>query len=458
MPSLSRSPFGQASQPLAPIPGFRNVVPPSSQYFPSLINSQPLGAIAGINYDKTTRAIADYLRSLPSAGGQPSTATASSGAGAIPSSIGPINPLKLDKGGGFDQFSQDALARIKSATPDYTDVRSRIAAALTPTADEQATRADTEALIARYRAAAPGLTATTQTQADTLGRVFLPDNDPGSLAAQLATSRAHAKSAERAAARQAGLQALLQFNIRNSVEGTSSTNTAQLADLQARNAVDVAARSAERERADIGNVLSAQERIAGRPQDLITSDVLSGQIPIQARTQMLDTQARLAASRLQNLGIEVNLNNLTDQLTTIGRQLGLSSAALQQYLAANFLGVNSPSQPITFPQIGGGGGGGSGPNYFVPQAPFQPSSRIVTSPSPAPRQRTPAEEIYGQNAGVYPDQDSSYSPELYRFAQQQVQGNYFQQYPPRTEDERFSYGYTPDYFDYVPNQENAVTV
>lgn len=434
--NLSRSPFGQSVQPAATIPGFRNVVHPASQYFPSLINSQPLGATAGVNYDRATAAMADYLRSF---GAQPTT-TASSG-GAVPSSIGPINLLKVSKGGGFDEYSQNALARISGATPNYGDISSRINTALTPSADEQANRADTEALIARYRAAAPGLTATTQGQADTLNLAFAPESDPNSLAGRLAANRVRARGAERQAARQAGSQALLAYQFRNATEGTSSTNAALLADLTARNAVDIAARSAERERADIGNVLSAQERIAGRPQDLVTSDILSGQIPIQARRQLIEEQVRLAASRLQNLGIEVNLRTLTDELTTLGRQLGLSGQALQQYLAANFTGLDTPSQGLIFPRIGGGTseperyggpngqnrqGGGNPPPYLPPAPPpnyWTPDSDASLIHQAQARAGLTSDDVaamqdYFLNPELYPPGPNAYNnPDAFRQAQ-----------------------------------------
>lgn len=296
----------------------------------------------------------------PALGNQAMTAPTAASA---PSDLFSLVNVSKDPSGQFDRVNRGLLSQVENFRPDYSAERGATSDVLNKLsgsqADVDANRADTNSLIAKFNALSPTLDQQTLDQTNQLNRVY----DPNGLKAEFAANTEAARNAERQASDLAMRRAIFQNRLA-SPEGTNSSyGRAQLADATGRIAVETAARDADRRRQDTASLLSAQERNLGRVQDLNTANLMRGNIPIEARSRVLDQEVNLAMRRLQAAGQAVNINQLTDQLSTVGRQLGMTGQALQNYLATNFFGVQKQGDDYPLYITGGGGGGGVRP-YF----------------------------------------------------------------------------------------------
>lgn len=276
--------------------------------------------------------------------------------------------VSKDPSGRFDQVNRGLLDRVANFKNDYSQVRGAASGALdklgAAQGDIDANRQDTNSLIAKFQALTPILDTQTQTQTAALDRVY----NPNGLKAEFAANTEAARVAEAAAAQRAMRQALFQNRMGSAGGAGSSYAQAQLADATGRIGTEIAARDADRRRQDTAALLGAQERNLGRVQDLNVANLMRGNIPVDARSRILDQEVNLALRRLGAAGQVASIDQLTDELSTVGRQMGLTSQALQNYLATNFFGVQK--QGDDYPMyISGGGYGGPGPRAYYSQQP-----------------------------------------------------------------------------------------
>lgn len=271
--------------------------------------------------------------------------------------------VSKDPSGRFDNINRSLLDKVANFKPNYSQVRSATSGALDKLsgaqADVDANRADTNSLIAKFNALSPTLDAQVNQQTSALDRVY-----SGGLKDEFAANTEAARNAERRAADLATRQALFQNRLGGAGGAGSSYARAQLADATGRIGVETAARDADRRRQDTAALLAAQERNLGRTQDLATTNLMRQNIPIDARSRVLDQEVNLALKRLGAAGQAASIDQLTDELSTVGRQLGLTGQALQNYLATNFFGINK--QGDDYPLYITGGVGGSRPQSYFP--------------------------------------------------------------------------------------------
>lgn len=379
---------------------------------------------ARTDYTNFRKNIAQMLQSRPSTPfSTPSTAPvgpAQGGLGAGPDGFSLVNVSK-DPSGDFDRINRSLLGRAASFQPDYSAARSANADTISSLADgsyrdlQSANRSDAQSLIGKFRALQPLLNTQTSAQSGAIDRVYLGKDDPGSLAAELSANTQAAADAERRLSDRAIRNALFQARL-GSAGGTGSGYVnAQVGDAVGRIAAETAARTADRRRQDTAALLSAQERNLGRTQDLNVTNVMRDRIPIDLRNDLLDREARQAAQRLAAIGQGVTIDQLTDELSTVGRQLGLSSQALQNYLASNFLGVRKEGE--NYPLFVSGAPGRPSPRSYYPD--YTPGNDYIGGYQP--RQgatRTKADQLYYAQTGKWPDQDQFLNDELYAYYQQ----------------------------------------
>jgi hypothetical protein len=281
--------------------------------------------------------------------------------------------VSKDPSGRFDNVNRSLLDKVASFKPNYGQIRNTSASAMDKLnlaqGDVDANRADTDNLIAKFNALSPALDKQTSDQTNALNRVY-----DGGLKGEFAANTEAARNAERRAADLAMRQALFQNRLGSTGGASSSYGKAQLADATGRIAIETAARDADRRRQDTAALLGAQERNLGRVQDLNEKNLLRSNIPIDARSRILDQEVNLALKRLGAAGQAASIEQMTDELSTVGRQLGMTGQALQNYLATNFFGVQKQGQdyPLYISDFGGGprpqpyfpnqGGGGYGDN------------------------------------------------------------------------------------------------
>lgn len=270
--------------------------------------------------------------------------------------------VSKDPSGQFDSINRSLLGKVAGFKPNYGQVRDTSSDALTSLNNAQgdidANRADTNTLIDKFRTLSPEFDRQTLTQTNALDRVY-----GGGLKDELAANTERARVAETTAAQRAMRQAMFQNRLGSAGGAGSSYAQAQLNDAMGRIGTEVAARDADRRRQDTAALLAAQERNLGRTQELNEKNLMRNEIPINARSRILDQEVNLAMRRLTGAGQAATIDQLTDELSTVGRQLGLTGQALQNYLATNFFGVNKEGQDYPLYITGGGGGGRVNP-YF----------------------------------------------------------------------------------------------
>ncbi len=271
--------------------------------------------------------------------------------------------VSKDPSGRFDNVNRNLLDKVADFKPDYSQVRSATSGALDKLggaqADVDANRADTNSLIAKFNALSPTLDKQVADQTNALDRVY-----SGGLKSELAANTEFARNAERRAADLAMRQAIFQNRLASPGGTNSSYGRAQLADATGRIGIETAARDADRRRQDTSYLLGAQERNLGRTQDLATTNLMRSNIPIEARSRILDQEVNLALRRLGAAGQAASIDQLTDELSTVGRQLGMTGQALQNYLATNFFGVQKQGQD--YPLYVSDFAGGNRPQAYYP--------------------------------------------------------------------------------------------
>ncbi len=297
--------------------------------------------------------------------------------------------VNKDPSGRFDNINKSLLDKVADFKPNYGQIRNTSADALSKLnlaqSDVDANRNDTNSLIDKFNALSPILDAQTKTQTDTLNRVY----DPNGLKKELSDNTTYARDAERRIADRSMRMAQLQNRLGGAGGMSSSYGNAQLADATGRIGAETAARDADRRRQDTAALLAAQERNLGRVQDLNEKNLLRSNIPIDARTRILDQEVNLAVKRLAAAGQAASIEQLTDELTTVGRQLGLTGQALQNYLATHFFGVKKEGDD--YPLLITGGNNGSRPQAYYPNSPGGsydddggPGYRDPNKPPPTP--------------------------------------------------------------------------
>lgn len=289
--------------------------------------------------------------------------------------------VSKDPSGRFDQINRGLLDKAAGFKPNYSEIRGTTSDALSSLnaaqGDIDANRVDTNTLIEKFRALSPTLDAQVASQTNALDRVY-----NGGLKNELAANTEAARVAENTAAQRAMRQALFQNRMGSAGGAGSSYAQAQLSDALGRFGVETAARDADRRRQDTAALLRAQETNLGRTQDLATTNLLRNQIPVDARSRILDQEVNLALRRLAGAGQAASIDQLTDELSTVGRQLGLTSQALQNYLATNFFGVNKEGQDYPLYISGGGGGGRVNPYFTDPGNGFEDGGGFMRPPGP----------------------------------------------------------------------------
>lgn len=342
----------------------------------------------------------------------------------IPSPVGtpatPTNPFGLvsvskDPSGRFDRINNALLGRVEGFQPNYDPVRSSSQSTVSALTDQSydanqaANRGDTQTLIDKFRSIQPLLNTQTTAQTGAIDRVY-----DGGLKTEFAQNTQNAADAERRLAGRAIQNALFQNRLGSAGGAGSGYANAQAADAVGRISAETAARDADRRRQDTAALLAAQERNLGRTQDLNTQNVLRERIPVEARNSLLDNEARQASQRLAAMGQAVTIDQLTDELTTVGRQLGLSSQALQNYLASNFLGVNRvgddyPLYISGMPSRSSPQSYNPDPGYVGPQG-QQPPPQTPPSARPRPPIRPYPGPYYGPGGGPLDDTRPYYGP------------------------------------------------
>lgn len=255
--------------------------------------------------------------------------------------------------------------------------------------------------INRFNSAVPNLDIQTQKQTQTLQNTFGDRSDPNSVAAQQAGIRGRARSAEVDAILPQIESAILASQMRSGVTGVNKINDINLSrtalDLYRDNAV----RNSARESRDLETLLGLQRSTAGLPQEITTTNLLRGRIPLDVR---LDTSARemgisgeaLRQALASNAGTTSNiaqayqLDQSADPLTQMARKLGVSNEILNQYLRGNFLSVaqEGPSYNLSVPPY----------RPQPPNLPYEPDDRIPNGFNP---------DDFGLGGG---DDDLGYGP------------------------------------------------
>jgi hypothetical protein len=318
-----------------------------------------------------------------SGGGAGSTPLGTPGTQTNPNNQYSLLKLSKDPSGRYDNLNGQALDSIDKFNPDYSNYRNSIKSFLNDNDEKsyQSDRSDirnsTNDYISRIQSQTPVIEGQTAKQSAALDRYYLDQNDLNSVYAQLGRQNQALTFNEKRLANRAAGQAMLKSRLANAGGGNSSYANAQLADLSGQIAERAAVRGSERSREDTNNVLGAQQRLAGRSQEMMRKDLELHQLPTEAKEQLLANVARSTAARLQNTGQAVTIDQLTDALSATGRKLGLTGQALQNYLAQNFFGVNKQGQdyplvlndynPRGFNGPGGYGGGGGNGGYQRPQ-------------------------------------------------------------------------------------------
>jgi hypothetical protein len=296
--------------------------------------------------------------------------------------------VSKDPSGQFDKINRGLLDKVADFKNDYSQVRGTSSGALEKLnlaqGDIDANRQDTNSLIDKFNALSPILDTQTSAQTSALNRVY----DPNGLKAELRSNTEAARLAELAAADRASRQALFQNRLNSAGGAGSSYAQAQLADAMGRIGTEVAARDADRRRQDTAALLGAQERNLGRVQDLNVANLMRGNIPIDARSRILDQEVNLAIRRLGAAGQAASIDQLTDELSTVGRQLGLTGQALQNYLATNFFGIQK--QGDDYPLYISGGSSRATPNAYFPQPDYGDDGAFMNPRAGQPQDPTPS--------------------------------------------------------------------
>lgn len=350
----------------------------------------------------------------------------------------PFNLVKVSKDptGRYDAANTNALDSIQNFKPDYGNVRDQIRGFLnsnnsTFASDSADLRTRTGDLVNNYDKNKGLMDKQTADQSGALDKFYLDDYDPNSVASKLRGQNTALTLAEKSQANRAAQQALLRSRLSGVGTGSSYAN-AQAADLAGSIAERAAIRSGERTRDDSRYVLDKQGALAGRSQDIETQNLLRSNIPVEAIKSMIDSQARQVSDRLRNAGQAVTIDQLTDELSTTGRKLGLTGQALQQYLAQNFLGVekdgadyplniaNYVPRRLASSPLPGPSYRGKGTSDVLDQSIYD---RPKDRPAPA-KVRTPAEEAYRKATGFYPEEDELFSPEMWNDLRSQYNGTH----------------------------------
>lgn len=261
-----------------------------------------------------------------------------------------------------------------------------------------------------------------------IGNVYGSASDPNSMTATLQRLVSQRNQAVQGSLQRALAQAQRRANLGSlGFGGGDSYTQQQFMDTAAGVLSNEAQQEADLNRQNYLSTLQAQTGLAGSRAGLLNNYLSRNLVPIQAGQQ-------LTTSELANLGALGNITNANRIYQTpeqlLAARLGLVGQYAGNLNALNLFGVGanvgSPAQGWGNPMAGGnpysqfgppnpylgGTGGGGNPGTSLPAA-YQQSDPITQA----------AAMLYFQNAGVWPNQDQSYSADLWQWARNQAMGN-----------------------------------
>lgn len=419
--------------------GLRNVVPPSGVYDPIGIHDTSGLYRQGGGYVNPMDPRGSILNPYPQAAPQinfhfngdgSGTGTGSGSTGSTNASD--FGTMQNTKSGAVQAALQSLLGQTAGLPSNFASnpfvVRSNVkdqaqADRISGVGSQVATdtgsnRASLTDFITKYLNGDTAAKANTDQEAGAVGDWYGGDHSVQSALDQL--SKAQHISDVAAAAHAAGIARASNAGLRMQT-GDSSYADKQLMDTIAGIRTTEAAKKADRDRQNYLLVKQGQGANAGTRNALLDTYASRALTPINARTSL--TNSELAQTG--QLGALTGANTIyqvDSPEAQIARRMALVGDASRIDLGNNFYGLRKPYDPNISgldPSLRRYGGGGTAPPISYGGGPpviTSPAAGGGMRPAPVGPPRSPAEEKYKSQAGVYPSDDPNYSPQLMAWA------------------------------------------